>query len=275
MSGSVQEMGIVPSQWISWDHTHVDDALDGRPEGQFLYALKDTPPGERQLVLEGGSVRGLIGLVDFAGHNRKAASIYYAWGSVTYLQEPVAKSTLDADPVLRRAFSNRQGRAKRLAPEVAERLEALMGGFVSQRFPSRDPGRRDDLDIWLGAHGREPEFLIQQDVIAVKRVWRKMGFRSAPRSGHRLQNGRYPDLMSDDGVVGEVKNVIGPNWGPNQLAGYIRQLRIERPEIEWRGVLIHGAQKLSPAARKALNACGEDITVWSVDESPRASQQYP
>ena len=63
-------------------------------ERQFLYALKDTLPGDRQLIMEGGSARGLIGYVDFAGHNRKAASIYYAWGAVTYLQEPVDKSAM-------------------------------------------------------------------------------------------------------------------------------------------------------------------------------------
>jgi hypothetical protein len=268
-------MGIVPSQWISWDHTYVNEPADELSEGQFLYALKDTLPGDRQLILEGGSARGLIGYVDFAGHNRKAASIYYAWGAVTYLQESVDKDAMYADPVLRAAFSNRQGRAKHLAPEVALHVEAVAGGFPAQRFPSRNPKQKDELDIWIGAHGREPEFLIQQDVIAVKRVWHKVGFGSAPRSGHRLQNGKYPDLMSDDGVVGEVKNVIGANWGPTQLAGYIRQLRIEQPDIEWRGVLIHSAEKLSPAARNALEACGEDITVWSVDESPRATQQYP
>jgi hypothetical protein len=213
--------------------------------------------------------------VDFAGHNRKAASIYYAWGAITYLQEPIDNDALRAAPVLRAAFSNRAGRSKRLTAEAASRLEALASGFPRQRFPSRDPTKQDDLDIWLGADGREPEFLIQQDVIADKSVWRKMGFGSAPRSGHRLQNGTYPDLMSDDGIVGEVKNVIGPNWGPAQLSGYIRQLRIEQPDIEWRGVLIHSAETLSPAARKALDACGEDITVWSVDELPRATQQYP
>ena len=102
-----------------------------------------------------------------------------------------------------------------------------------------------------------------------------MGFRSAPRSGHRLRDGKYPDLMSDEGVVGEVKNVIGPNWGPAQLAGYIRQLRIEQPDIESRGVLIHSAEKLCPPLGGALDACGEDITVWSVDESPPATQRYP
>src|SRR4051794_3266148 len=92
-------MGTVPTQWISWNHEYVEDPSD-ESEGQFLYALKDTLPGERQLVLEGGSKRGLIGYVDFSGHNRKAAGIYYAWGTTTYLEEPVSTATLYADPLL-------------------------------------------------------------------------------------------------------------------------------------------------------------------------------
>jgi hypothetical protein len=150
---------------------------------------------------------------------------------------------MDADPVLRAAFSNRHGR------ESAWRRRRMSASKRSS-VVSRRSGFRHVIPVG--------------GTIAVERIWRKLGFRSAPRSGHRLQNGRYPDLISDDGVVGEVKNVIGPNLGPTQLAGYIRQLR-----------LIHGAQKLSPAARNALDACGEDITVWSVDESRRATRQCP
>ena len=107
-------MSRLPNQWISWDQEYVtwdaeDSASDG--SGQFLYALKDTVVGDRQVVLEGGTDRGIIAVVDFAGHNRKRGSIYYAWGAVTDLREPVDASSIAADPILSKAFKMRKGRA--------------------------------------------------------------------------------------------------------------------------------------------------------------------
>ena len=148
-------MGVVPSQWISWDHTYVNEPGDELSEGS-----SSTRSRTRCRVAGSsywkGSARGLIGYVDFAGHNRKAASIYYAWGAITYLQDPVGNDAMYADPVLRAAFSNRQGRAKHLAREVALHVEALAGGFPAQWFPSRDPKHKDELDIWVGAMGESP-----------------------------------------------------------------------------------------------------------------------
>ena len=192
-------MSRLPNQWISWDQEYVtwdaeDSASDG--SGQFLYALKDTVVGDRQVVLEGGTDRGIIAVVDFAGHNRKRGSIYYAWGAVTDLREPVDASSIAADPIFSKAFKMRKGRAKHLTREAAMRLDQLTGRLPEQQLPDDAPTEDDELELWTGARGLEPEFLIQDEVEATKRLWHQMGFRPAPRRGHRLQNGTYPDLLA-------------------------------------------------------------------------------
>lgn len=277
-------MSRLPNQWISWDHEYVtwdtEESASGR-SGQFLYALKDTVEGDRQVVLEGGTDRGIISVVDFAGHNRKRGAIYYAWGAVTDLCEAVDASSIGADPILSQAFRNRQGRAKHLTLEAAMRLDQLTAGLPEQQFPDDAPTEDDELDLWTGARGREPEFLIQDEVEATKRLWHQIGFRSAPRRGHRLQNGTYPDLYSADGVVGEVKNVVGPRWGPGQLLSYVRQLNREEPDkAPWKGVLIHGAETLSAASRRELSKTPPeiDITVWSIKPGRgrrKGEKQFP
>jgi hypothetical protein len=276
-------MSRLPVQWITWNHAYVlEDPMPAtrRPSGQFQYALKDTAVGHRQAVVEAGSNRGVIAVVDFAGHNRKAGSIYYAWGAVTYLPKPVDQAAIASDVILRDAFSNRQGRAKHLAHEAAVKLDELADGLPKQRAPADEPDENAELELWIGARGRAPEFLIHDEVETTRRLWRHIGFKEAPRRGHRLKNGQYPDLYSPEGVVGEVKNVIGPNWGPAQLRGYMRQLDSEEPEKDpWRGVLIHGGETLSPASRLALRAFGGDVTVWSIQprkwRGSRAHKQFP
>jgi hypothetical protein len=102
-------MSRLPNQWISWDQEYVtwdaeESASDG--SGQFLYALKDTVVGDRQVVLEGGTDRGTIVVVDFAGHNRKRGSICYGWGAVTDLREPVDASSICRRPDPQQGFQD-------------------------------------------------------------------------------------------------------------------------------------------------------------------------
>lgn len=141
----------LPVQWISWNHTYVLDrsreVRSDRTSGQFLYALKGTAYGDRQVVLEGQSRRGVIAVVDFAGHNRKNGPIYYAWGAITYLREPVGLSAIDADSLLSSTFANRQGgrsdsRRKRLAAWRSSRADCRRGDrqVSLRRMPSWTSG---------------------------------------------------------------------------------------------------------------------------------------
>ncbi len=274
-------MTPLPSQWLVWDHTNLQPSEEMTGEGQFLYALKDTKPGDRQLVFEGGSDRGIIAVVDFAGHNRKSGPIYYAWGRTTLLDRPILATTVRSDPVLSGAFAARRGRAKRLDRQAAERVEEVSGGLPPQAMPTREPDTDAELDLWVGPAGRPPEFLVHDEVESTRRLWREIGFRQPPRRGHKLRNGTYPDLYSHEGVVGEVKNIVGPNWGPRQLRSYMRQLDLEEPQrAPWRGVLIHGGDKLSPAVRELLEQDPQNISVWNVQRrrvlpGSRARRQLP
>ena len=74
-------------------------------EGQFLYALKATEPGGRQLVWEGGSDRGIVAVVDFGVPVGVCAEgIYYAWGATTMLEHPVDHAALRSVPLLYERF---------------------------------------------------------------------------------------------------------------------------------------------------------------------------
>jgi hypothetical protein len=177
----------------------------------------------------------------------------------------------------------RAGRAKGLAPEAAIRLDELAAPLPAQRFPISGPTDDAELDVWSGARGRLPEFLVHDRVEESKRLWRQVGFRHAPHRGHRLSDGTFAHLYSPEGIVGEVKNIVGPNWGPRQLRQYMRRLDVDEPQrAPWRGVLVHGEANLSVAARRAIaDVCtdGSDVSVWSIRRGRwsryRAVQQYP
>ena len=57
----------------------------------------------------------------------------------------------------------------------------------------------------------EPELVVLDD----EDIARDLGLSPVNPDGRkqRLENGRYPDLWSRQGVVGEVKNQVTARWG--------------------------------------------------------------
>lgn len=251
----------LPTQICTWMHGHIlGDADD---QGQFLYALKDTQPGDRQVVWEGGSERGIVAVVDFIEPvGLGVAGIYYAWGASTSLENPVSHDALRAVPLLAERFfgSGRyslQGRAKRLSVDVAESIDSLAGGLPRPQIPTGDPADAP-TNRWFGAIGLDPESVFETAVLASSKLWRTIGFPSAPSPQVPISPRDRPDLLAD-GVVGEVKRQLAPK-DVRQLERYLDELERSRPRADrWRGVLIH-AGLLSPA-----------ITVRA-DNSPRSTQ---
>jgi hypothetical protein len=252
-------------------HYHV--LLGDSGEGQFLYALKDTQPGDRQVVWEGGSERGIIAVVDFVAPVVCVAGIYYAWGATTKLSAPLTHDRLRAVPVLADRFFGGgrhwlQGRAKRLPLEIAEAIEQLAGGLPPQRTPSGDPTHAP-TDRWFGAMDIDPESVFELAVLASRALWRKIGFPSAPIAQVRISPRDRPDLLSP-GVVGEVKRrIVSKDVG--QLERYLDELELSRPrENGWRGVLIH-AGELSPAitARADKSTRSAQIEIWQLEPARR------
>ena len=132
----------VPSQLCVWYEENVGPGDEDF--GQYLYALKATQPSDRQLVWEGGSERGIIGVVDFDSTSVLAHGLYYAFGNVTWLDEPVTRAKIARDPLLRERFLGQgrtflQGRPKRLSSEVVTAIEKLGGGWPPADLPTGDP----------------------------------------------------------------------------------------------------------------------------------------
>jgi hypothetical protein len=257
-------MGALPSQFISWRHQHLSADTEGagshRP--QFLYALRDTEEGDRQVVWEGGgSQRGIVAVVDFGGQKLRVNHRWRAWGVTTLLEKPISPKQLRSDPVLARRFSRcgLQGLSKRLTRREAAALDGLAGGLPEQRFPARAPGAGEPVEDWFGTIELDPEKTFELAVHTSPSLWRTIGFPSAPLIQQRLPGvgGKgllIPDLLVP-GVVGEVKRSLAPGNGPDQTERYLRRAARLYPEHgPWLGILIHGEEHLSAAGRRPLGS---------------------
>jgi hypothetical protein len=250
---------------------------DSGDEGKFLYALKATQPGDRQLVWEGGSERGVVAVVDFAAPVGVCAyGIYYAWGATTMLKHPVDHTALRAVPLLNARFFGEgrhflHGRAKRLAPDIglardiAKAIDRLAGGLPPQQTPSGDPTDAP-TDRWFGSLEIEPECVFELAVLATPKLWSDIGFPSAPIPQVQISPRDRPDLLAD-GVVGEVKRIIAPK-DIKQVERYLNELERSRARVDgWRAVLIH-AGTLSPAVRASADEStrSRQIEIWRLEE---------
>lgn len=257
----------LPTQICTWMHDNITGVSDGY--GQFLYALKDTETGARQVVWEGGSKRGIIAVVDFALPVVRVAGIYYAWGATTMLPEPVDHDALRRVPILAERFfgSGRYalaGRAKRLPPDVARAIDRLAGGLPPQQMPEGDPTNAP-TDRWFGSIDIEPESYFESAMLASSALQRELGFASAPDPQVTISPRDRPDLLGE-GIVGEVKRRVVPK-DIGQLERYLDELERSRQRPGgWRGVLIH-AGELSPAvvARAEKNARRAQIEIWRLE----------
>jgi len=217
--------------------------------------MKGTRPGDRFVIAEAAG-RGLVAVVDFDSTSHAVGSRFYAWGAVTYLDPPISFELLRTERVFeeRRGTDWRwiRGRPKHLTARERSRIRALAAEWPSVRKPSREPSRRDGIEIWPMTGGLRPEKAIQDAVASSRRLWRAVGFPSRPVVESRISPEDRPDLLTD-GVVGEVKNRIGHGWGPGQMERYLKTLDRTRPEhAPWRGVLLHGETDLTPATRERL-----------------------
>ncbi len=99
------------------------------------------------------------------------------------------------------------------------------------------------------------------------RIARKLGFSSKVRTQYTLPSRKNrPDLWCDAGVVGDAKNQVHADWGPEQIERYIDECQEVWPKHKWRGVLFQGEPEMAPNALKRLEASRyrDRIEVWSV-----------
>jgi len=135
----------VPNQLIAWKPEHVpsaDSDDDSGGEAEFLYGLKATKRGDRQVVWEGGrGGRGIVCVVDFDDPQLLENDRYRSWGTVSLLERPISPEALRSDPVLGRRFSRPgsyalQGLSKGLSEQEGAAMDRLAGGLPGQCLPS-------------------------------------------------------------------------------------------------------------------------------------------
>jgi hypothetical protein len=256
----------LPTQLCVWHEEYVGS--DGDTWGQYLYALKATQPGDRQLVWEGGgSERGIIGVVDFGSTAVPANGRYYAFGNATWLKEPITHQKLARVPTLRERFLGTgrtflQGGPKRLSPDVGAALTKLAGGWPPQKLPTGDR-LNEPFERWQGLIDIDPEKVFELAILADRRLRKQIGFSDAVKAQVRISNRSRPDLLDrDQHVVGEVKRLIRAN-DLRQVERYLEDLA----DPQWRAVLIHN-DELSDRVAEALDNSSESdrIAVWRLDE---------
>jgi hypothetical protein len=278
-----QQNASMPTQictWLEKNSGYDGSDLEEPGESQWLYCLKDTWPGERQIVWSGVHGRGIIAVVDFSGEvrpRRKNPRLYEGWAQATPLPEPVSVEAVLAHRTLASYFSRPVQGVQSLDANVAAAIEQTAGGLpAAVAFDEDAADWREEGGDWSGFR-LPPEQIVEDLVLNRRRLARRIGFPSKVNPGghkRRLPSGRVPDLWCDEGVVGDAKNQVRVDWGPDQIEDYIAECDGTWPAYRWRGVLVQGDPLLPPSAQTRLQKSPyrDRLTVWFVakrDHSPR------
>src|SRR6201999_3259671 len=142
MPGSAPD-GPLPQQVCTWlTERSGYEPEPGEPiasEGQWLYCLKFTEPGDRQIVWQGSRGSGLVAVVDFNGEVRRRRhpedgrpmGKYEGWGRITSLNEPISVDDVRGHHDLAGLFGGSIQSVTGLTAEEAEAIGELSGGLPS------------------------------------------------------------------------------------------------------------------------------------------------
>jgi hypothetical protein len=257
----------LPSQLVAWHEFNWTGSEDSGQCGEWLRCLKATRAGDRQLIWSGNAIRGVV---TFAGWVRDCDGFYEGWGGITHLRRTVTKTELLHDRQARSRFDARgvhalQGPPIRLGAPVANAIVKLAKGLPATDMPTDRPDYSEEPILWAGLHGLAPESYIEAAVAATPRLWRKLGFPSAPERQVGLGDAGRPDLISGD-VVGEAKRAVTATNGPDQVERYLDYLHeVEhRPLSRLKGVLLQCAEDTSQAVIDRLDDSEYELELWAV-----------
>jgi hypothetical protein len=274
-TGTASALGL-PTQVCTW--TPRESGFDwtgakGACEPEWLYCLKGTAAGTRQIVWSGVEGSGLLAVVDFSGDVRERAGKpgrYEGWGRLTEFRRAVPVEVVLAHPTLARRFAASIQSVYRLDHEYAQAIDELSGGLPRRADFAECPAEWKERGGDWGRRSLPPEAIVEALVRDKARLARKLGFSTKVATQVILANGKRPDLWCDAGVVGDAKNRVTATWGPAQIEGYLTQCDKQWPKVApWRGVLVQGEPELAPSARVRLDASEyrDQIEVWSVFRS--------
>jgi hypothetical protein len=269
----------LPNQVCTWlfsrsGWTPDPDESGASEPAEWLYCLKSTEPGDRQFVWSGVDGDGIVAVVDFQGAvrlRRGETRLYEGWGRITSLPRPISVTTAQSDRALKRLFGKSIQGVWSVPADVAQAVSDRAGGLPPvASFEAFPPNWREAGGDWSGSR-LPPEIIVEDIVLDKGHVARRLGFPSRVNPYGRKQkllNGRYPDLWCPDGVVGDVKNMVTANWGPDQIEDYIEQCDAEWPNYRWRGLLIQGEPDMPPNAYARLQSSRyrRRIEVWAVEQ---------
>jgi hypothetical protein len=262
----------LPAQAVMWNpENYVRLAREDASDGQWLYCLKYTEPGDRQIVWTGKYGDGLVAVVDFSGavRPRPGGRLYEGWGRVTDLLSPVAAEVVLRHRLIAPRFRHLQS-VSGLDKKDAQAIADLVGRLPLA--PGFDGHAEDWTEIGGTWAGRmlDPESLAEEIVAEESEISRELGFPSTPVRQKSLSRSDRADLWCPEGVVGEVKNLVTSKWGPGQIERYLRTCDERWPQHEWKGVLVQGADYLSPSAERRLASSdfSDRISLWTVFEDP-------
>ena len=266
----------LPTQVCTW--TPRESGFDwtgeeGASEPEWLYCLKRTVAGDRQIIWSGVEGSGLLAVVDFSGDVRERAvkpGLYEGWGRLTEFRRAIPVEVVLAHPILARRFGKPIQSVYRLDRECAQAIDELSGGLPPEADFAEHPAKWKERGGDWGRHSLPPEAIVEALVRDNSRLARKLGFSTKVTTQVILANGKRPDLWCDAGVVGDAKNLVTATWGPEQIEGYIAQCDTQWPKVPpWRGVLVQGEPDIAPNARSRLEASEyrDRIEVWSVFKS--------
>lgn len=257
----------LPNQIITWDPANIgeDDGTE-----QWLYCLKATGRGDRQLVWEGGSKRGIVGMVTFSGQIRNKGVIE-GWGRHESFQTPITREQLLTHPATSSRFDARgikalQGSAIRLTEAEAAGILALMGGLPPTEIPWSEPDDAEPVP-WVARKGLPAEKFTENAILQSRALWRKMGLAEPPKQQVTWSTVGRLDLLSGNTVI-EVKKSVTADNGPAQIQRYLahlaKELRVGPREV--RGLLVQKNTWAAPNVLAELAKSPYPIELWSVDK---------
>lgn len=192
----------IPTQTATWLPRNYTGAADPDiEEGEWLRCLRDTGPDERLVVWEGVAGRGLVAIVDYSTQRRApVARVYEGWGRIQRLTPPVGRDALAIDHLLAERFlggraRGLQGSPNRLSAEEGEAIARVAKRLPQRALPIDEPTYDEEIVYWAGDVSGPPEAVLEHDIHTTRRIWRQLGFPSAPLKQRRLPSGRRPDLI--------------------------------------------------------------------------------
>lgn len=214
----------------------------------------------------------MVAVVDFAAQRRTPArGSYEGWGRIQQLDPAIGPDALSREPLLADRFlgpraRGLQGSPNRLSVEEGEAIARVATRLPSQALPVDEPTYDEEIIFWAGDLKGPPEAILEHDIHTTRRMWKALGFPSAPLKQRCLPSGRRPDLVAP-GIVADVKRRVSRIDGPAQLEDYLDELDATRPtEAPWRGLLVHPHEDLDKATRERIASSRYRVEVWGVGD---------